>query len=79
MGLLDVAIGTYCSQYRSLSVIRYLDINSLLTRYTLFITLVQLQYLFMYKLRPTIHTHTTRTSRVHKQIYNYTQIISRSS
>jgi hypothetical protein len=39
MGLSGVAIGTYHSQYRPLSAIRYLDVNPLPTRYTLFITL----------------------------------------
>jgi hypothetical protein len=39
MGLSDVAIGTYHPQYRPLSAIRYLDVNPLPTRYTLFITL----------------------------------------
>jgi hypothetical protein len=38
MGLSDVTIGTYRPQYRPLSAIRYLDVNPLLTRYTLFIT-----------------------------------------
>jgi hypothetical protein len=32
------AIGTYRPQYRPLSAIRYLDVNPLPTRYTLFIT-----------------------------------------
>jgi hypothetical protein len=40
MGLSDAAIGTYRLQYRPLSAIRYLDVNPLPTRYTLFITLV---------------------------------------
>ena len=31
---------------------------------------VQLQYLFMYRLTPTLHTHTTLTPRVYKQTYN---------
>jgi hypothetical protein len=41
MGLSGVAIGTYHPQYRPLSAIRYLDVNPLPTRYTLFITLVE--------------------------------------
>jgi hypothetical protein len=40
MGLSGAAIGTYRPQYRPLSAIRYLDINPLPTRYTLFITLL---------------------------------------
>jgi hypothetical protein len=40
MGLSGAAIGTYRSQYRPLSAIRYLDVNPLPTRYTLFISLV---------------------------------------
>jgi hypothetical protein len=40
MGLSGAAIGTYRPQYRPLSAIRYLDVNSLPTRYTLFITLI---------------------------------------
>jgi hypothetical protein len=39
MGLSGVAIVTYYPQYRPLSAIRYLDVNPLPTRYTLFITL----------------------------------------
>jgi hypothetical protein len=38
MGLSGAAIGTYRPQYRPLSAIRYLDVNPLPTRYTLFIT-----------------------------------------
>jgi hypothetical protein len=34
------AIGTYRPQYHPLSVIRYLDVNPLTTRYTLFSTLL---------------------------------------
>jgi hypothetical protein len=34
-----VVIGTYRPQYRPLSAIRYLDVNPLPTRYTLFSTL----------------------------------------
>jgi hypothetical protein len=41
MGLLGAAIGTYHPQYRPLSAIRYLDVNPLPTRYTLFITLAK--------------------------------------
>jgi hypothetical protein len=37
--LSNVAIGTYHPQYRPLSAIRYLDVNPLPTRYTLFISL----------------------------------------
>jgi hypothetical protein len=40
MGLSGATIGTYRPQYRPLSAIRYLDVNPLPTRYTLFITLV---------------------------------------
>jgi hypothetical protein len=39
MGLSGAAIGTYRPQYRPLSAIRYLDVNPLPTRYTLFISL----------------------------------------
>jgi hypothetical protein len=39
MGLSGAAIGTYRPQYRPLFAIRYLDVNPLPTRYTLFITL----------------------------------------
>jgi hypothetical protein len=39
MGLSGAAIGTYRPQYHPLSAIRYLDVNLLPTRYTLFITL----------------------------------------
>jgi hypothetical protein len=39
------AIGTYRPQYRPLSAIRYLDANPLLTRNTLFSTLVHSQVL----------------------------------
>jgi hypothetical protein len=39
MGLSGASIGTYRPQYRPLSAIRYLDVNPLSTRYTLFITL----------------------------------------
>jgi hypothetical protein len=39
MGLSGATIGTYRPQYRPLSAIRYLDVNPLPTRYTLFITL----------------------------------------
>jgi hypothetical protein len=38
MRLSGATIGTYCSQYRPLSAIRYIDANPLPTRYTLFIT-----------------------------------------
>jgi hypothetical protein len=40
MGLSGAAIGTYRPQYRPLSAIRYLDVDPLPTRYTLFITLL---------------------------------------
>jgi hypothetical protein len=40
MGLSGAVIGTYRPQYRPLSTIRYLDVNPLPTRYTLFITVV---------------------------------------
>jgi hypothetical protein len=40
MGLSGAAIGTYRPQYRPLSAIRYLDVNPLPTRYTLFSTLM---------------------------------------
>jgi hypothetical protein len=43
MGLLGVAIETYRPQYRPLSAIRYLDVNPLPTRYTLFSTLATTQ------------------------------------
>jgi hypothetical protein len=43
MGLSGAAIGTYRPQYRPLSAIRYLDVNPLPTRYTLFIILVWIQ------------------------------------
>jgi hypothetical protein len=39
MGLSGASIGSYRPQYRPLSAIRYLDVNPLPTRYTLFITL----------------------------------------
>jgi hypothetical protein len=39
MRLSGAAIGTYRPQYRPLSAIRYLDVNSLPIRYTLFISL----------------------------------------
>jgi hypothetical protein len=40
MGLLSAAIGTYRPQYRPLSAIRYLDVNPMSSRYTLFSTLL---------------------------------------
>jgi hypothetical protein len=40
MGLSGDAIGTYRLQYRPLSAIRYLDVNPLSIRYTLFSTLL---------------------------------------
>jgi hypothetical protein len=39
MRLSGAAVGTYRPQYRPLSAIRYLDVNPLPTRYTLFIIL----------------------------------------
>jgi hypothetical protein len=49
MGLSGAVIGTYRPQYRPLSVIRYLDVNSLPTRYTLFNSLFEgNRYSFMH-------------------------------
>jgi hypothetical protein len=45
VGLSNTTIGTYRPQYHPLSAIRYLDVNPLSTRYTLFITLRQKELL----------------------------------